>query len=185
MITFMQMIDINIDITITTAATEATTTTEGNNNNNNNNNNNGAAGEGGEAGEGNNNNNNNPRSLYQAGEFTRGQSWEKLFLEKTLKQVISLADYRDKTSNFCEFLRHVALNFSFCFLFQALTCLETCVKCITKCVKAKFTLLKSKIQAFKKKFKKKLLFNFRLSKTNSFKPSLKSSLGLYVFESLC
>ena len=86
MITFMQMIDINIDITITTAATEATTATEANNNNNNNNNNNGAAGEPGEAGEGNNNNNNNnnPRSLYPAGEFTQGQSWKKLFFGEAL-----------------------------------------------------------------------------------------------------
>ena len=79
MITFMQMIDINIDITITTAATEATTTTVANNNNNNNNNN-GAAGEPGEAGEGNNNNNNNPRSLYPSGDFTCGWQVREIFV---------------------------------------------------------------------------------------------------------
>ena len=79
MITFMQMIDINIDITITTAATEATTTTVANNNNNNNNNN-GAAGEPGEAGEGNNNNNNNPRSLYPSGNFTCGLQIREFFV---------------------------------------------------------------------------------------------------------
>ena len=58
MIDFMNMIDISVNIEITTAATEATTTTAANNNNNNNNNNGGEAAEG-EAGEGGNNNNNN------------------------------------------------------------------------------------------------------------------------------
>ena len=66
MIDFMNMIDIAVNIEITTAATEATTTTAANNNNNNNNNNGGEGGgeEGGEGEGGNNNNNNNPRSLY-------------------------------------------------------------------------------------------------------------------------
>jgi len=88
MLDFMSMIDISVEIEVTTAATTtAATTAAAPNNNNNNNNNGGEAAEGGEPAEGNNNNNNNPRSLYSETIFSldsikqligsRSRKWEK------------------------------------------------------------------------------------------------------------
>ena len=100
-----------------------------------------------------------------------------------------MADYRDKTSPFCEFLSHIFKivfpKYIFFFSIPSSKVSRNTCKLSHKVRNGQIYPLEVQILSISKKnFKLKLAFNFRLSKTYSFNPSLKSTLVLYVFERL-
>ena len=98
-----------------------------------------------------------------------------------------MPDYRDKTSDFCEFLRpHFENSFPYVLLLLSIPSSKMSRNMFKLCHKVRNgQIYPLEVQAFQNFYlNSNFAFNFRLSKIYSFNPFLKSTLGLYVFESI-